>query len=161
MSLLETVYASAGDNVIIRTIELTCPAWGESIRIAQGFEDLTLRDEFGVDKLFLGGAIDIALPKKEATGVQNLAFAIDNVTGIAQRRIDEALEAEETITLIHRVYLASDLTAPAEAPFVATVLSGQCDGTTVQVSAGFYDLINSSWPRDLYTLNFAPCLKYL
>jgi hypothetical protein len=83
------------------------------------------------------------------------------VTGEAQALIDEALEAEQRVTMTYRSYLASDLTTPAEPPYRMSVLGGEIKGTAVQIQAGFYDLINSGWPRDLYTTEFAPGLKYL
>ena len=160
MTVLEKVFASGGD-IIINTIELTCPAWGESVLICSGFEDQVLTDEDFNQKTFLAAGIDVALPKKNTQGAQTLTFAIDNVTGEAQRLIDEALEAEARITLIFRQYLDSDHDAPASNPLHMTVLSGTMSGTSVQVNAGFFNLINTKWPRDRYTAKFAPGLRYL
>lgn len=156
MTILEQVYASAGPDVIILTLELTCPAWAEPIRVCSGFEDHTLGGS-----LFSAAGIDVALPRKSNTGGQSLTFAIDNVTGVAQQRIDEALEAEEQVTLTYRTFLASDKSAPAEAPYVFTVKSGRMQGSTLQVNAAFFDAINTRFPRDLYTTEFAPGIRYL
>lgn len=161
MSLLETVYASGGDDVLIATIELACPIWSEPILICQGFEDQTVTTEDGRTLTFIAAGISVALPKRNNSGSQTLTFAIDNVTGRAQRLIDDALEAEARVMLTFRVYLESDKSAPAENPFVATVLNGKMRGATVQINAGFFDLINTAWPRDLYTSRFAPGLRYL
>lgn len=160
MSILETVYASGGD-VIINTVELTCPAWTGPVLICDGFEDQTCIDEDGVPKTYIAAGIDVALPKKNTQGAQTLTFAIDNVTGEAQQKIDQANEAEARISMTLRTYLASDKAAPAENPYHMTVLSGTMQGTSVQIQAGFFDLINTAWPRDLYTAEFAPGLKYL
>ena len=46
MSLIERVYASGGD-VIIDTLELTCPAWTEPVLICGGFEDVACTAEDG------------------------------------------------------------------------------------------------------------------
>lgn len=160
MTVLDQVYASGGD-VIIPTLELTCDAWAEPILICAGFEDQTCVTEDARTLTFIAAGIDVALPKKTNTGSQNLNFVIDNVTGEAQHKIDEALEAEERVTLIYREFLASDKSAPAQAPYRFLVRSGQMRGNSVQISAGFFDAINTAWPRDLYTLNFAPGIKYL
>lgn len=160
MSLIQQVYASGGD-VIISTLELTCPAWGfYPIAICSGFEDQTVTDENGRTLTFQGAGISIALPKKNTQGAQTLTFAIDNVTGEAQRLIDMALDAGEQITMNYRVFLASDLSAPAEGPLVFKVKDGKMQNTTVEINAGFFDMINTGWPRDLYTAEFAPGLKY-
>ncbi|MEE4464090.1 DUF1833 family protein, partial [Azotobacter chroococcum] len=79
----------------------------------------------------------------------------------AQQQIDAALEAEERVTLVYRTYLSSDMSAPAEPPLRMTVMGGTITGTQVQISAGYFDLIGTGWPRDLYTLQFAPGLRYL
>jgi hypothetical protein len=42
-----------------------------------------------------------------------------------------------------------------------TSFGGTMDGPTVQVEAGYYDLINMMWNRDRYTTDFAPGLTYL
>lgn len=159
MSLIQQVYASGGD-VIISTLELECPAWPDSVRICNGFEDQTVTDETATVKTFSAAGISIALPKKNTQGGQTLTFAIDNVTGEAQQLIDQALEAGEQVTMKYRVYLASDLNNVAEGPLVFKVKDGKMQNTTVEINAGFFDLINTAWPRDLYTAEFAPGLKY-
>jgi hypothetical protein len=119
-----------------------------------GLDGVTYKD-------FMSAPISIALPKKSNQGNQTLNFAIDNVTGQAQRLIDTAMESESRITLTFRRYLDVDLTTPSEKPFYATVLGGNVTGTTVQIEAGFADILNFAWPRELYTSGFAPGLKYL
>jgi len=160
MTVLEKVYASGGDTIIF-TLELTCEAWDSPILLAEGFEDQHCITEDGRALTFKASGIGLALPKKTNSGAQNLTFAIDNVSGEAQAKIDAALEAEKKVFLFFRVYLASDLTAPSDQVYRATVLSGKIKGATVQVTAGFFDLINTAFPRDLYTINFAPAIKYL
>lgn len=160
MTILNQVYASGGD-IIIPTLELTCPAWADPVLICAGFEDQTCVTEDARTLTFIAAGIDVALPKKTNTGAQNLNFAIDNITGEAQRKIDEALEAEARVMLTYREFLASDKSAPAQAPYRFVVRGGQMRGTSVQITAGFFDAINTAWPRDLYTLNFAPGVRYL
>lgn len=161
MTILEQVFASAGPDVIIVTLELSCAAWADPILICGGFEDQTLTTEDARTLTFVAAGIAVALPPKNNRGGQALTFAIDNVTGEAQQLIDAALEAEEKVTLTFRHYLASDKTQPAEPPYVFTVTGGEFKGSTVQIAAGFFDAINTAWPRDLYTLDFAPGIKYL
>lgn len=159
MTIISQIYASGGD-VIIPTLELTCPAWVEPILLCRGYENKTCITEDGRTLTFLASGIQVSLPAKDNRGAQNLNFAIDNVTGEAQQRIDQALEAEQRIMMTYREFLASDKTTPAEPPFVFTVLSGRMVGPTVQVSAGFFNAIGTAWPRMLYTTEFAPAIKY-
>lgn len=160
MTVLDQVYASGGD-VIIPTLELTCSAWSESVLITHGFADQTVTTEDNRTLTFIAAGIDITLPKKTNSGAQNINFAIDNITGEAQRKIDEALASEAQVILTYREFLASDKTTPAQTPFKFVVRSGQMVGTAVQVTAGFFDAINTAWPRDLYTTVFSPGIKYL
>lgn len=129
--------------------------------IVKGYEDMTLGLDGVTFKEFIAAPIAIALPKKNNQGNQTLNFAIDNVTGQAQRLIDTAMEAGARITLTFRRYLNTDLTQPSEKPFYAVVLGGNVTGTTVQIEAGFADILNFAWPRRLYTADFAPGLRYV
>jgi hypothetical protein len=160
VTILNQVYASGGD-CIISTLELTCPAWSAPVLICQGFEDQTCITEDARTLTFSASGIDIALPKKGNSAGQSLTFAIDNVTGEAQAKIDQALEAEQRISMTYRMFLASDKSAPAEPPYFMTVSGGTMQGSGVQIQAGFFDLINTKWPRELYTTKFAPGLRYL
>lgn len=160
-TLIERVYASAGSEVIIDTVELACPAWDEPLYIVKGYEDMTLGLDGVVFKTFMAAPIAIALPKKSNQGNQTLSFAIDNVTGQAQKLIDSALFFSQRITLTFRRYLNVDLASPSEKPFYATVLGGSVTGTTVQIDAGFVDALNYAWPRDVYNTVEFPGLKYL
>lgn len=161
MSILDRLYASGGPEVIIPTIEITCDAWDVAIQVCSGFDDILAITEDGRELVFTAAGIDVALPKRDNNGSQSLQFAISNVTGIAQDLIDKALDAEARMLLTFRQYISSDLNAPAERPLYLTVTSGQMQGPTLQVTAGFYDLINTKWPRDVYSTKFAPGLRYL
>lgn len=161
MTILETVYASApADQVLIPTLEIAHDAI-ETIRICAGFEDVeaTLEDDSTVT--FEAAGIQIALPKRDTSGQQSLTFAIDGVTGIAQDRIDAALEAGGQVTITYRTFLSSDLTAPADTPLVMTLVQGRIERGVVQLQASYHDLLNYAWPRDRYTADFSPGIRYL
>lgn len=161
MSILERVYASGGEEVLINTLELSCAAWGEPFRFCTGFEDQLLTDEQGRTALFVAAAIQIALPKKSNTGVQTLTFAIPLVDGEAQRAIDAALDSGAQCTLTYRVFLDQDHSAPSQAPYVMTVAGGVMEEDMLTIQAGFFNMLNTAWPRDRYTTKFAPGLTYL
>jgi hypothetical protein len=161
MTALETLYASGGRAVIIGTLALHSVPWAEPIYLCEGFDDITAVTETGQTVTYTAAAIALALPKRDNSGNQSLLFAIDNVTGFAQQMIDQALEARAQISLVMRIYESNSLTAPAEAPYNMKVLSGTMEGATVQLKAGYFDLINLGWPRLKWTLAFAPCLRYI
>lgn len=162
MSILDVVYSSApASEVIIPTLEIRHPSAFDPIRICAGFEDQTVTLEDDSVVTFIAGGIDVALPAKNTSGQQKLIFAIDNVTGQAQQAIDAAIAAGGQTSIIYRTYLSSDLTAPAEPPLYMTLVGGTFEGSTVQLQASYYDLLNTSWPRERYTLDFSPGLAYL
>lgn len=161
--ILAEVNAGANERLdeIIRTLELVSDAWTESVFICTGFEDITAVTEDARTVTFIGANIDIALAAKNNKGNQTLAFAVDNTTGEASRLIDQAIEANARVTAIYRTYLSGNLTAPAERPYVLTLLSGSIQGQEAQLQTGYYNMIGVAWPRKLYTVNFAPALRYL
>ncbi len=161
MTILERVYASGGPEVAIATLELSCDAWDDSLFLCQGFEDQVFTTEDARTVTFQAAGIDVAIPKRDNSGAQEVGFAIDNVTGEAQQRIDAALDAGAKVFLTLRIFLDTDRSAPAEPPYRMVVKSGKCSAATLEVTAGYYDLINTAWPRDVYTTTFAPGLKYI
>lgn len=161
MSILDIVRASGGKDVIIPAFKLSCPVWPEDTLICAGFDNLTAGDENGQTVTYLAAGLDVSLPKKSNDGSQTFGMAVDNVRGDAQRLIDLAKEAQSEITATLYLYLESDLSAPAERPYVAKVLNANMEGPTVNLTLGYFDLINSAWPRDRYTLEFARGLSYL
>lgn len=159
MTILSVVYASAPtDEVIIPTLEIQTPQ--EWLRICTGFEDQLL----GVDAemvWFQAGNLQVALPAKNTSGQQTLKFGVWNVNGRAQRYVQEVLAAGVQVPVIYREYLASDKTAPARQPRVMTLIGGQFEGDEAAFECGYHDLLNARWPRERYTAQTAPGLKYL
>lgn len=160
MTILSVVYASSpSDEVIIPTLEIQVPGH-VPIRICAGFEDQMLGVD-GVYVQFEAGSLQVALPASNTTGQQTLTFGVSNVNGIAQRYVDDALESGQEVKVIYREYLASDPSAPARLPYVMTLTGGQFENGDAQFEAGYYDLLNAAWPRERYTAENAPGLKYL
>jgi hypothetical protein len=153
--------ANSGADEIIRTLELTCPAWDASVLICTGFEDRTAVTEDFRTLTFIGANIDIALAARNNKGNQTLAFAVDNTTGEVSQRVDAAIDANARVTAVYRTYLSGNLSAPAEKPYVLTLLSGSVQGQVAQLQTGYFNMIGVAWPRALYTVNFAPALRYL
>lgn len=163
MTLLSTLYASApAAEVLIPTLEISHPSFpGGAIRTCAGFEDHTVTLEDGSVVTFTASGLDVSLPARNGSGQQNLAFAIENVTGIAQDAIDRAMEAGGQIEVIYRSYVASDLSEPAEPPLRMVLVGAEFRGANVQVTASYMDIINQAWPKDRYTATFAPGLKHI
>ena len=161
MSIIETVYASApSGHIIHRTLEILVPDF-DPIRVVAAYEDLTATLETGETVVFSAGPFDPREPKKSSDGNQTLTFSIANVTGEAQKAVEAALESAEEVPVNYRVFLSSDLSAPANKPYKMTLRGGTFEGMMVQIEAGYYDLLNAAWPRKRYTSEFAPGLRYI
>lgn len=153
--------ANAALDVILRTLELTCPAWDAPVFICTGFEDVTAVTEDSRTVTFIGANIDIALAAKNNKGNQTLAFSVDNTTGEVSQRVDQAIGGDARVTCIYRTYLSGNLTAPAEKPYVLSLLSGSIQGIEAQLQTGYFNMIGVAWPRKLYTVNEYPALRYI
>ncbi|MNQ83407.1 hypothetical protein D3C85_984850 [compost metagenome] len=158
-TVLDIIYASGGP-LPLSTLELSCSAWAAPILVCNGFEDKVCMTEDGRILTFLASNIEIAIPKKSNTGAQTLKFAIANIDGVAQRLIDQAIDAEAHCFITHRIYAQSNLMAPAEPPYRMRVTGGTMQGAMVQVEAGFGEIINVKWPRRLYTTDEFRGLTY-
>lgn len=161
MNPLDVAFASPGTEVLIPCLELSSSAWAEPILLTHGFEDITATVEDGRTLTFKAGGIDVSMPKKDNTGAQTVTFAIDGVTGEAQTLIQSAIDAEAPVKLTLRLYLSTDLSGPAQRPYFMTVRSGSLQVDHVEVQAGYYDLIGTKWPRDVYGTDRFPCIKYI
>jgi len=156
---LDVVYASGGEATVV-AMELQCDAWDEPIMLVDEWEDLVLGLEDGTPALFEGVGVDYTMPQANASGQQTMTFAIDNVRGAAQQLLDRAIDQGERVTLIVREYVGDDLTAPATRPLRYTVLSASMAMATVQLEAGFFDMLGRRWPIHFYTADKFPGLKY-
>lgn len=158
--VLEILRNSGGTDCEIPTLEIICSAW-PSVFICAGFEDHTCILEDLRSVTFLASGLDVSLPKNNNDGGQSLGVAIDNITGEAQKLVDAANDAGVGVQLVYRTYLESDKSAPAEMPIILDVMDVSIEGPTVSFTAGYFDLINSAWPRVRYTADFAPGLRYI
>ena len=160
MTILKTVYSSAPDDeLILITLELRLSS-DHVLRVVQGFENQILAVD-GVYHEFTAAAISVALPSSNTSGQQSLRFSIGGINNIVQRYVDEALENRTTITLIYREYLESDKSAPARQPYVMIMSGIQLEGDEAQFEASYWDILNYAWPRQRYTEETAPGIKYL
>lgn len=155
-AILQTVYASAPtDKVIFPTLEISSEGM-ESMRFVHGFEDMTLGGQ-----LYEACQISIALPEKNTTGNQTLRFGVGLVDSRADKAVDAALENGRIVFLTYREFLNSDISAPARAPITMEVVGGEFSEGVLQVEASYFDMLNFAWPRQRYTAENAPGVKYL
>lgn len=159
MSIIQEVYASGGD-LILNLVGIHSPNWNNSIWLVQdNIKHTFTTPDYGVVTA-TSCAMTVSLPKRDASGSQDLRFVFDGVRPEATRRVRQAMQAQEMVNLVFHRYLASDKTEPAEPPihFIVNQFTSQRD--TVQITATLFDLIDMRWPRNVYNSVTAPCLKY-
>lgn len=159
MTILNRLYASGGNEVIIDTLQIN--VGGQDYWLTRGWDDITVKLENGTNVTFTGSAIDIALPARNSDGTQDLKFAISNIDGVVSTAIRNALDNLSTASLTFRRYVSTDLSAPAAPPFTLAIKEGSWTATEVQITAGYMNILDTSWPRYRYTLTDFPGLRYL
>ncbi len=160
MTLLATYYASAPtDEVKICALRVLVPGHDE-IRICDGFEDQSLGVN-GVLQPFTAASLAITLPSRNTTGQQVLSFGMAGVDGVAQRNIDDALEADVIVTLEFLEYFVSDKMNPVSRPLTMVLQGGVFQDGQLQFDGSYQDLLNRRWPWELYTTENAPGLRYM
>ncbi|QQN35697.1 DUF1833 family protein [Rahnella aceris] len=159
MTILNRLYASSGNEVIIETLQINIG--DEALYLCKGYEDITAVTESGNSVTFTACAIDIALPARNSDGTQDLQFAISNIDGVASTAIRRALDNLRGATLKYRNYISTDLAAPASTPYTLAVKSGSWTALQVQIKAGYMNILDTAWPRYRYTLPNFPGLRYI
>lgn len=161
MSVLAQVYTQGGD-VILHTIELTSSAWPSGgIVLVRDFQDHTITTEDGRVLLARASGMAVSLPKRDASGAQDITFALDGVRPEATRMVRAAQDAQAPVRVIYRCYLAGDLSEPAEPPLFMFARRYAARADHIEVTAGLFDLIDMRWPRMVYDSNTAPCLEFM
>lgn len=161
MTILSQLYTSGGKDAVLHTLELSSDSWQEPIFLVRDFVNHTITTEDSQTHDAIGCGMAISLPKRDASGAQDLTFAIEGVRLQTARLLRQAIAAQVEVKMIHRIYLSSDLTAPAETPLEMIVKSVKAQANHVEVTASMFQFIDMKWPRDVYDSVFSPCLKYM
>ncbi|HCF8535308.1 DUF1833 family protein [Klebsiella pneumoniae] len=158
MTAINRLYASSGSEVIIGTLQIDIG--GQTHYLCEGYEDITAVTERGETVTFIACAIVLSLPARNEDGTQDLKFMLCNVDGVVSTAIRKAIDAMSTASITFRKYISTDLTAPAEPPYVMPVKGGSWTPLTVNITAGFKNMLDYAWPRDRYTLTYFQGLRY-
>lgn len=162
---LREAYASAPvDAVIYDTLELRHPSFvddqgnASAIRVVCGFENLTatLEADAPLDQgeavTFIACAFDFVLPEIRESQMPELTITIDNVSREIVRNIELAQTVLTPVSCTYRPFLSTDLSSPQmDPPLHMTLRNVTCDVYRVQAKASFFDLLNRSFPNEVYT----------
>lgn len=157
---LQRLYASGGPDTRIQTLTIEMPS-GEHVRLVNDFTPIWL----GVDgqmQEFEPCGMEIDLPAKDNSGNQTLQFILgvlddDRINNL----IISALESAEMVFLVYREYISIDTSAPARSPIRMNVVGGSFQANQLGVEGSYFDMLNTRWPRESYTIELAPGLKWM
>lgn len=157
---LQRLYASGGQDLRVQTLTVEMPS-GEHVRLVNDFVPMFLGVD-GVMQEFEPCGMDISLPAKDDSGNQTLQFALgilddDRINSL----IESALESAKVVYLVYREYLSSDPSEPAMAPIRMTVKGGVFEAAELGIEGSYFDILNTAWPRERYTIELAPGVKWL
>lgn len=158
-------YASNPGETVLLTLELHHSAFRDELnqptaaRVVNDWTPLqaTLEDDAplnaGEEVTFAGVPFRYAKPEQTDSGSPAaVQIEIDNVSRQLTKYLLQAIDSQEPILLIERVYAASDTSAPHEMPPTRMYLTSCTVGVdTVSAQASFGDLTNRKFPRVTYS----------
>ena len=151
---LRVAYASAPAEVVLHT---TIEFVGYDLRFVQSFEDLTLGGN-----VYEAVAMSVEMPDKSTGGNQTLSISFGGVDSRAQSIIDSAMNSGSPMVVICSSWISSDTSAPSSSPIKMQVIGGAFDDmrAVLQIECSFFDMLNVKWPREIYTAENAPGMKW-
>ena len=177
---LKEAYATAPtDKAILHTIELRHDEFKDSngnpvaLRVVRDHADLTATLEAdaplngGQSVTFTAFPFDFSLPAIKENEQARLSLSIDNVGGTVvdysgrtlMDHIEQAIAAPSPIKVIYRPYLSDDLSGPyMDPPIEMTLTKVTVTPLRITGSATFVDLLNRSFPSEMYTRDKFPAL---
>lgn len=158
MTILNRLYASGGPERVIYTLEVTDGT--DVIRMTPGWEDVTAGIEGGSMVTFTAVGIDIGLPAKNEDGTQDITFSLSNITGEVSAYIRQRITSGTRMMVKLRIYTSDDLSAPARPADIFEVKGGSWSALQADITAGYFDILSTAWPRRVFTLNEFPGLRY-
>jgi len=159
MTILNRLYASSGEEVEIDTVELRVN--NRAYWLTSGYEDITAILESGREVTFLASEIEVSKPARNADGTQDLKIAISNIDGAVSTEIRSALASFAGGQITYRNFISTDLSSPADVPYTLEIKSGYWTGSVAQITAGYMNVLDTSWPRHRYNLSDHPGIRYI
>lgn len=114
----------------------------------------------GEEVLFRAVGLRIVKPPENESGQSpTFQIEIDGVSGLVLELLDEDMESDEPTVMIHRVYASDDTSGPAVLPVLRMEVLGAVIGeTSVRLTCGFLDPLNTGFPSVAYTRRLYPGL---
>ncbi|OED35027.1 hypothetical protein AB832_06625 [Flavobacteriaceae bacterium (ex Bugula neritina AB1)] len=165
---IKEAYASAPiDTVVINTLEIHHKTFTTPIRVVRNYEDVRVKLETNApvdaDKYvtFASYPFDFTLPPVEIGGVPEVIVTIENIHSNIMRYIEKAIYSDGEIEAIYRPYLSDDLSLPQwKTPLSFVLTDFTADLYQISARARLFDLANTRFPRENYTISRFPTIIY-
>jgi len=164
---LNTVRASAPAGVVIvETLEFLHDDFPAPIRLVNQFSDFdatlesTAPENPSEEVTFEASMFDLVLPRAGDAGTETIDITVSNVDQVAADYLQIAMDNPGPITVIYRIYLSTDTSAPAEnPPTMLTLESAVATADQVVAKARNSDNINRKFPSIIYNIYDHPGLS--
>jgi len=146
---IKEAYATKPEIVIYHTLEFSHPSLANSIRVVQGFHDITAEGQNWQAVPF-----ELVLPEVTELSPPNISIKIDAVAGYILEAIETiaATMTNDPIKVTYRAFLETAMGAPANQPPLSLSLSDiSVNEFSVTATASLSPLNNRKWPRRIYT----------
>lgn len=144
---IQEAYATAPEIVVYHCLEFQHPLFAQSIRVVQGFEDITAQ---GV--LWQAMPFDLKPPDIHDQGPPMMTITLDNVSGAVVRAIESIIDSEEPVIVTYRAFLETDLTQPANGAGISLALTAiVATASQVTGTCTLAPMSNMRWPTKIYT----------
>ena len=127
---IKEAYASCPSDIFIyHTLEIKHSDFVDddgnptTIRLVQGFKNITAKLENGEKVEFLAMCFDLELPPVDTSAVPEISIEIDNVSREIIKHLDNAASSQHKTELIYRPYLSTDLDTPQMVPPVSLTVT--------------------------------------
>jgi hypothetical protein len=165
-AIKEAYAAAPSDEVLYHTLEIWHSNFTQPIYVVRDHADLTATIEAsaarnaGLPVTFVAFAFNIVPPEVNRGGAPQCVIEIDNVSREILAAVESAMGSTESIIVIYRAYLSSDLASGPEndPPLELTILSITADPFKVRAQCGFINLLNLKFPRLTYSAETFPGL---
>lgn len=152
-------FASATKNIaVIDSVVISHPDGG-TFYLVNNKEELTLTDEDASTNVYEPVAFRLQRPKQGESGSQELSLTVDNVDRRIGLFINAVKNSQIPVVVKQRYYLSTDFTSPAQnGALELTIVEASINAFEATMRARFVDVLNQSFPNELYTRDRFPSL---
>jgi hypothetical protein len=157
------VYASAPvDEFYYETLTLSHPLFSKPWHITNYPKAFTAVDEKNNFVRYEPYPFEARLPSTGENGTQDIQFVISNVSRLPVDEIDRAAADPTTrVELVYRAYASTDLTKPGLFFDDLSISEITVTENTIVANASASDLLNRTFPNQLYTTVLFPGLAHV